>query len=67
MKSKYLKFLEKKLEYLSDFKVRKEFLNKTQKHKTLRKELINSARKICASRDHNKLKRQATNGRRHSI
>lgn len=50
-KSKYFKFLEKNESIFLIFKVRKEFLNKTQKHKPLRKELINSIRKICASQE----------------
>ena len=68
MKSKYFKFLEKNENIFLIFKVRKEFLNKTQKHKPLRKELINCTRKICASQETvTNWKRQATKGRRHSI
>ena len=51
MKSKYFKFLEKNESIFLIFKVRKEFLNKTQKHKPLRKELINSTWKICTSQE----------------
>lgn len=51
MKNKYFKFLEKNESIFLVFKVRKEFLNKTQKQKPLRKELINSTRKICASQE----------------